>query len=124
MKKRLNKIIIRDLLIILFAISYYFLNKYTGFSIPCLFKELTGYDCPGCGITRMIFALMRLDIKSAFNFNPLVFIYAPFIAMYFIYNDYLYIYDKKDKYISRIPQYIWIILIIITIAFGIIRNIY
>ena len=32
-------------------------------------------------------------------------------------------FNKKDKVISKIPNYVWIILIIITILFGIIRNI-
>ena len=123
MKKRLNKIIIRDLIIILLIIGYYFLNKYTEFSVPCIFKKITGYDCPGCGVTRMVFAIIRLDFKKAFYYNPLVFIYLPFIIFFFGYNDYLYIYNKKDKVISKIPNYVWIILIIITILFGIIRNI-
>lgn len=124
MKKRLNKVIIRDLLFVSLIVGYYFLSKYTGFGIPCIFKTITGYDCPGCGVTRMIFALIRLDFQSAFNFNPLVFIYFPFIIFYFLYEDYLYIYERKDKVLSKIPNYVWTILIIITITFGIVRNIY
>ena len=124
MKKRLIKVIIRDVLLLLILIGYYFLNKKTGFYIPCIFHEITGYKCPGCGITHLVFALLKLNIHEAFISNPLVFIYMPFIIFYFVYLDYLYIYDRKDKILNKIPNYIWIILIIITLIYGIIRNVY
>ena len=124
MKKRLIKVIIRDVLLLLILIGYYFLNKKTEFYIPCIFHEITGYKCPGCGITHLVFALLKLNIHEAFISNPLVFIYMPFIIFYFVYLDYLYIYDKKDKILNKIPNYIWIILIIITLIYGIIRNVY
>ncbi len=123
MKTRLKKIIIRDLVFLLIIIGYYYLNKYTGFSIPCPFNYLTGYLCPGCGITRMLFSLFKLNIHEAFTYNQLVFIYLPFIVAYFIYYDYLFVYDKKDKIICKIPKIVWYILIAITISFGIVRNI-
>lgn len=122
MKKRKKRIIIRDIVIILLLVGYYFFNKYTGIYIPCIFHELTGYKCPGCGITHLVFALFTLNFKEAFNSNPLVFIYMPFIIAYFVYYDYLYVYQKKDKIICKIPNWIWIILIIITLGYGVIRN--
>ena len=124
MKKRLIKVIIRDVLLLLILIGYYFINKKTNFYIPCIFHEITGYKCPGCGITHLVFALLKLNIHEAFISNPLVFIYMPFIIFYFVYLDYLYIYDKKDKILNKIPNYIWIILIIITLIYGIFRNVY
>ena len=123
MKKRLIKVIIRDVLLLLILIGYFFLNKKTGFYIPCIFHEITGLKCPGCGITHLLFELLKLNIHEAFISNPLVFIYMPFIIVYFIYLDYLYIYEKKDKILKKIPNYVWIILIIITLLYGILRNI-
>ena len=122
MKKRLIKVIIRDVILLIILIGYYFFNKYTGIYIPCIIREITGYKCPGCGITHLVFYLLQLDFHKAFISNPLVFIYMPFILVYFIYLDYLYIYDKKDKILKRIPNIIWIILIIITLLYGVIRN--
>ena len=123
MKMRLIKVIRRDILLLLVLIGYYLLNKYTGFSIPCPFYHITGYLCPGCGITRALFALMQLKFHEAITYNLLVVIYTPFIIAYFIYFDYLYIYEKKDRFIYKIPNIIWYILIVITIMFGVIRNI-
>lgn len=45
-----------------------------GRSLPigCPFQRLTGLDCPGCGSTRSLGALARLDPVAAFDHNVLV----------------------------------------------------
>ena len=122
MKKRIFKTIFFFILGILFLVGYYFIYKKTGYGIPCLIYERTGFYCPGCGITRMIFALMRFDIPEAFRYNQLLFILLPFLIAYFVYNVYLYIVDKKDTVLKKISNYVFIILLIIVIGWGIIRN--
>ncbi len=123
MKQRLYRVIKAYIVIIVIFISYFFINKYTGFGIPCPFNKLTGLLCPGCGVTRCLFSILQLHFREAFNYNPLVFIYLPFIIAYILYKDYLYVYNKKDKILVKIPSIFTYILLIITIAFGIIRNI-
>ena len=123
MKQRLRKVIIIYIGLLLIFIAYYIINKKTGFYIPCIFHEITGLDCPGCGITRCLFYLINLNIIDAFKVNPLVFILLPFIIAYFIYQSYLYVYNKKDQILVKIPNYIMYTLLFITIVYGIIRNI-
>lgn len=38
----------------------------------CPFRALTGYDCPGCGITRALHATLTGDPSRAFDHNALV----------------------------------------------------
>ena len=123
MKTRLKKVLLIYLVLLIIFIAYYILNKTTGFYIPCIFHEITGLDCPGCGITRCLFDLVNLRIKDAFLVNPLVFIYLPFIIVYFLYKSYLYIYNKKDKILVKIPNYVMYIILVITIIYGVLRNI-
>ena len=70
MKKRLIKIILLNTLIVIISLIYYYLNKYFNIGIPCLFYQITGLKCPGCGITRLIFSLIKLDFNQAFFYNP------------------------------------------------------
>lgn len=37
----------------------------------CIFRLTTGLDCPSCGLTRGFRAMGRLDVRSAFRYNPL-----------------------------------------------------
>jgi len=122
MKYRILKVIKIYFLLIVLLIGYFFINKYTGFYIPCIFRLITGYKCPGCGITTCLFDLLQLKIDKAFHDNQLVFIYLPFIAVYFLYLTYLYIYDKEDKILKKIPNWIIYIVLGITIIYGVIRN--
>jgi hypothetical protein len=36
----------------------------------CMFKVLFGIDCPGCGMTRAFFALLRGDLAGSLTYNP------------------------------------------------------
>ena len=116
---RLTKIIFRTIIFIIISIGYYFLNLKFSFSIHCIFHKLTGFYCPGCGITRMIFAMLRFDFYQAFRFNPFVFL------LLIVYSVYLFIYiivKVKLKKELIIPRYLYYVLLVITIVFGILRN--
>ena len=122
MKKRLLHVIKKYIILLLIFIIYYLININTGIYIPCIFRKITGFKCPGCGITSMLFELLHFHIKEAFMFNPLVFIYLPFIIIYFLYLDYLYIYDKNDKILVKVPEYLKVLVLIITLLYGVVRN--
>jgi hypothetical protein len=123
MKYRIKKVISFNTILLIIFIGYYFLNTKFNLKIYCPFYKLTNLFCPGCGITRCLFSILKLDFKSAFNYNMLVFILLPFLIIYYIYLSYIYILEKENKIIKKIPNYLYYILIIITISFGILRNI-
>ncbi len=108
------------LILISFLIIYFILNELLDVGIPCLFYEITGYYCPGCGITRLLFSLLKLDFYQAFRYNPLIFILIIITGIYWLVKFIL----KKFMNISiEIPNYVYYILLIIVIIFGILRNI-
>lgn len=43
----------------------------------CPLRMLTGHDCPGCGLTRALLALLRLDFSAAAEYHPLIFLIVP-----------------------------------------------
>ena len=38
--------------------------------LPCFFKHLTGFDCPGCGFQRSVLALFRGDFVASLQLYP------------------------------------------------------
>jgi hypothetical protein len=45
----------------------------------CLFKNLTGMECYGCGMTRAILSAIHLQFENAFHFNKLFLIVFPLL---------------------------------------------
>lgn len=70
-----------------------------GFSIdiliPCLWKTLFHFNCPGCGLTTSFIKILSLDLYGAYQTNPLVFIILPIGAIY-IYRDFVK-FKRKTK---------------------------
>jgi hypothetical protein len=52
----------------------------SGWFPGCIFHELTGLFCPGCGTTRAMHALLSGAPLTALSFNPLATAAAPFLA--------------------------------------------
>lgn len=41
-----------------------------GGGIPCIWRSLTGYPCPGCGLTRAFAAISNFNLLESIRFNP------------------------------------------------------
>lgn len=91
--------IVFTLAYILIVIIFYF----TG--IGCIFQKLFGIACPGCGMTRALASVLRLDFAAAFNYHPMVFS-LPILYLYFLADGGLF----KNK--------IWNILLLSLIGAG------
>lgn len=68
----------------IFCIYYYNIDPASGHAPRCLFKLLTGYDCPGCGSQRAFHALLHGHIARAWGYNPFVFFAVPAAAFYIV----------------------------------------
>lgn len=66
------------------ASTYVYLNDpSTGGSIfpKCPFKVITGWDCPGCGLTRSVYSLLHGDPIGAIGHNLLILFIGPWLVM-------------------------------------------
>ena len=61
----------------IFGGLYSIFTLLTGWGIPCPVHLLTGWSCPGCGISRFFLALLRLDVKGALSQNLAVAVLLP-----------------------------------------------
>lgn len=53
------------------------------FTFGCPIRVFTGIACPGCGMSRALAALLRLDPVLAFEMHPLSFILPLVVPVYF-----------------------------------------
>jgi len=62
----------------------------------CVFKNLTGHDCPGCGTTRAVISAVQLNFKNAWNYNYNIVLVFPLLMFYWT-KLVLYCYKKCAK---------------------------
>lgn len=55
------------------------------FDMPCIFKHFLGVECIGCGMSRAVWSVLRLDFKSAFSYHPM-FWSVPVLYLYLLYD--------------------------------------
>lgn len=88
----------------------------------CLFKTVTGYPCPSCGVGHGINSIMSFNLKSAFFYNPfsLVVALAGLIIPLWIFIDLvrknytLYSFnDKINGFLKRRPLVIFIMILLV-----------
>lgn len=53
-KERIRRLLIRDSIVVAILAVYGSIVSLTHWSIPCIVYQLTGLQCPGCGISRML----------------------------------------------------------------------
>ena len=79
MRRRLFRVLRGLGIVLLLGLGYALWGSVTGLWLPCPFHALTGLECPGCGVTRMCLALLRLDFAAAWAANPGLLLLSPLI---------------------------------------------
>lgn len=93
-----------------------------GFFPGCPLLDLTGFACPGCGLTRAFHALFHGEFLTALDFNAII----PFFIIGFVYLIVLLlsisIRGRGLKPIIFSPAALWVFTIT-AVTFGVLRNI-
>ena len=122
MKKRAIELAKSVGILIGIGIAYYIFHSITDIGIKCPFYLITGYLCPGCGISRMLLALFALDIPAAIYYHAVAFFLLPFWGAVFI--SYYYEYIRYDRTILKTwHKAILVVSVILFIVYGIARNV-
>ena len=103
--------------------AYFLWVLATDIYIPCLFNLITGFKCPGCGISHMIVAFCRLDFRTAFLYNPLLFFILPILIIFYIVDRIYYICTGNRIIYGKKVTIFCYVLIALIIIFWIVRNI-
>ena len=80
--KKHNNIFLAGIVLLYFAVMIPVMKH---FNVSCFFRHFFGIICPGCGMTRAVLSVFRLDFAAAFRYNPLVFA-LPYIGLYILFD--------------------------------------
>ncbi len=123
MKKRMAIVSAAALFAAAALLYLYFTGEGEGAGIPCMFHQLTGFYCSGCGASRALRSVMHLDFYQAIRYNALFTLGLPFLGVYFGALGISYIRFGKDRISGKVPMVILWIFIAAATAYGILRNI-
>lgn len=107
---------------VVLAVMYAFLDP-AQFSIfpRCVFHQITGLNCPGCGGQRAIHHLLHGDFSGALHFNALLVVLLP-LGFWTLARWALKAFTGRTFPTPFVHvRWIWM-LVIVVIAFGVIRN--
>lgn len=90
--------------------------------IPCPLNALTGLYCPGCGVSRMCLALLRLDFAAAWRANQAIMLLAPAALVIAVRMARRYVRTGTCRP-TRAEERMLYAMIAVLILFGIARNV-
>jgi hypothetical protein len=93
---QLSSLAIAVMPILLYFIPIEWLNKQPSI---CLFKNIFGLDCYGCGITRAIISGVQLNLQGALEYNQMIVLVLPLLTYIWIKTVMSLI--KRDQFISK-----------------------
>ncbi|GGU57388.1 DUF2752 domain-containing protein [Lentzea flava] len=85
----------------------------------CPIKWLTGFNCPGCGATRMVHALLHGDIVGAFHYNAVLLVLGVPLVLW------LFGRWTRDKWTGErrsVPKSVGFAVLVVAAVWGVGRN--
>ena len=87
----------------------------------CPVHEFLHLQCPGCGATRAVAALLRGDIAEAMHFNALVTLMLPFAAVYGVFCYWRFV-QRETIHWTQPPRAVVYAAFCVAVIFTAIRN--
>jgi hypothetical protein len=85
----------------------------------CPFNWLTGLNCPACGATRMVHALLHGDVVGAFHFNAVLLALGVPLAVW------LFARWTRDRWTGKrrsVPKRVGVAVLVVAAVWGVGRN--
>jgi hypothetical protein len=113
--------IIAATLLLCGTVLYNFAPAEHSFYPRCVFRALSGLQCPGCGGTRALYCLLHFHFAEALHYNALVTLLAPLALGWFVFW-YVQVCTSGRGHSFRLPRPAVAFLYMLVLLFGIIRN--
>jgi drug/metabolite transporter (DMT)-like permease len=120
MRKPLQDVVLFGAIIAVGAVFFFVNPATTAFYPKCLFHEMTGLYCPGCGSTRALYCLLHGEFREALCDNALVVLALPLLGAILLARTF----RRRPPVVATQSKLGWLGLLLAAIAvFGIVRNI-
>lgn len=103
------------------SVVWYFDPSKVGLLPVCPLYSLTGFACPGCGLTRGFHALFHGDIATALDHNALLPFFSLLIGFAFVSLVFLALKGRRAPINLLHPTGLWVFFVLL-ISFGVLRN--
>jgi len=108
--------------LILISVYFFFDPSKNSYFLKCPLKEMTGYDCAGCGVQRAFHELLHFRFSRAFQYNPLFVIAIPFLLLFFVLKS-SKAYTKTGWFYNFLKSKLFfLVVLIIVLLFSLFRN--
>lgn len=97
---------------------YTFPPETTSFYPGCVFRGVTGLECPGCGTTRALHHLLHGRVGTAFALNPMIFAIM-FVGLFTIPD---FARGRTPRFLMK-PWFAWSALVVV-VAWWVVRNVW
>ena len=114
-KSRILRLVCITLLALAGIFLLYLLYRFTGIGFKCIFYELTGFKCFGCGNTHVLECLLNLNIPESFTHNYIYPLEMGYIFWVYLFSAKSYITKGSFNYQTPCKTFDIIVLIIIVI---------
>ncbi|MBA2333685.1 MAG: DUF2752 domain-containing protein [Pyrinomonadaceae bacterium] len=104
------------------GIVWYFNPMKVSFLPVCPLIRLTGFACPGCGLTRGFHALFHGDVATALDYNALIPLFALVLGFFFISMVLVAVRGRGFPKRAYSPKALWAFFGLL-LVFGVVRNI-
>lgn len=121
MRQRLKTLLLRGAVLVGAGAAYAGLIAVIGRGLYCPFWRLTGLLCPGCGVTRMCLALLRLDLAGAWRANAALLLALPVLVFLAVRLMWVYLRTGRKMPSRGEEQLVWG-LVVYFLVWGIVRN--
>ena len=95
----------------IFMYLIYHFSALAFFKASCPLLLSIGLPCPGCGMTRAVASVIRLDFENAFYLNPVAFLIVLFLIVFFFFR---YILGKESKLLNI---FFWVIVALLFVRY-------
>ena len=104
------------------ALYLYFMGP-GNIPLICVFHEVTGLYCPGCGAGRACYSILHGQFLEAFCYNPLLTVLLPLIGLYIAARMVDWVVTGGNHIDRKINVKFLTWVLVIVVVYGVLRNI-